>query len=102
MKHCHIYQAIRERFNKINFIFLVVMLLTLSLSCSGPQAQIDQTSIQTSLMPLPGLQLQEPLRVADSDNARFKASYLNLPLQFEANQGQTDPSVKYLSRGSCF
>ena len=27
-------------------------------------------------------------------------AYGNLPLSFEANQGQTDPQVKFLSRGS--
>jgi len=32
--------------------------------------------------------------------AALVASYGKLPLSFEANQGQTDPSVKFLSRGS--
>ncbi|MGD8944401.1 MAG: hypothetical protein PVJ37_14120, partial [Desulfobacterales bacterium] len=30
----------------------------------------------------------------------LQAAYLNLPLSFEANQGQTDPQVAFLSRGS--
>jgi hypothetical protein len=30
------------------------------------------------------------------------ATYGKLPLSFEANQGQTDPSVKFLSRGRGF
>ena len=31
---------------------------------------------------------------------RIRASYAALPLAFEANQGQVDPSVKYVARGS--
>ena len=33
-------------------------------------------------------------------NAKVQAAYLDLPLSFEANRGQTDPRVKFLSRGS--
>src|SRR6266849_4999928 len=33
-------------------------------------------------------------------NARIVESYGKLPLSFEANQGQTDPAVKFLSQGS--
>jgi Beta-propeller repeat/Abnormal spindle-like microcephaly-assoc'd, ASPM-SPD-2-Hydin len=34
------------------------------------------------------------------DSARIVASYGKLPLAFEANQGQSDPQVKFLSRGA--
>jgi Abnormal spindle-like microcephaly-assoc'd, ASPM-SPD-2-Hydin/Beta-propeller repeat len=34
------------------------------------------------------------------DVARVKKDYGKLPLSFEANQGQTDPSVKFFSRGA--
>ncbi len=33
-------------------------------------------------------------------NDSIQAAYLNLPLSFEANQGQTDPQVAFLSRGT--
>src|SRR5262245_48036544 len=33
------------------------------------------------------------------NRARMQEAYLRLPLQFEANQGQDDPAVKFLSRG---
>lgn len=33
-------------------------------------------------------------------NARVRASMQTLPLAFEANQGQTDPQVKYMARGT--
>src|SRR5215831_5182872 len=42
------------------------------------------------------------LRPADLSGANTvpTESYLHLPLSFERNQGQTDPQVKFLSRGS--
>src|SRR5439155_8633011 len=36
---------------------------------------------------------------AQPNSARLVESYGKLPLAFEANQGQTDPQVKFLSRG---
>src|SRR5258706_5259921 len=35
-----------------------------------------------------------------ANRARLRESYGKLPLSFEANQGQTNPSVKFLSHGS--
>ena len=35
-----------------------------------------------------------------SCEADIRAAYGRLPLGFEANQGQTDPRVRYLARGS--
>jgi hypothetical protein len=37
---------------------------------------------------------------APTGEARLEAAYGKLPLRFEANRGQTDPRVKFLSRGS--
>ena len=43
----------------------------------------------------------QALRLPDSSaQAHIRATYARLPLRFELNQGQTDPSVKFLSRGS--
>jgi hypothetical protein len=36
----------------------------------------------------------------NSSRAQLAKNYGNLPLSFEANQGQTDPQVRFLSRGS--
>ena len=38
--------------------------------------------------------------VTAATQGRIRASYAALPLAFEANQGQVDPSVKYVARGS--
>jgi hypothetical protein len=40
----------------------------------------------------------EGKRATARDRAQVAASYGNLPLSFEPNQGQTDPEVKFLSR----
>ncbi len=37
--------------------------------------------------------------VGEGPKERVSAFYENLPLSFEANQGQTDPNVKFISRG---
>jgi hypothetical protein len=42
-----------------------------------------------------------PLTAPDADvQQRVRASYAQLPFSFEANQGQADSNVKFLSRGS--
>src|SRR5712692_1002013 len=41
-----------------------------------------------------------PLTAAESAKPRIIQKYGQLPLTFEANQGQTDRRVKFLSRGS--
>ena len=39
-------------------------------------------------------------KVASKSNAELLAQFFNIPIYFESNQGQTDSSVKYLTRGS--
>src|SRR5437773_510939 len=47
-----------------------------------------------------GPKLTKPASSAEATQARLAESYGKIPLSFEANQGQTDPRVKFLSRGS--
>ena len=42
----------------------------------------------------------QPAAVTPATRARINASFAALPLAFEANQGQTDPQVKYMARGN--
>ncbi len=42
----------------------------------------------------------QPAAVTPTTRARINASFAALPLAFEANQGQTDPQVKYMARGN--
>ncbi len=37
--------------------------------------------------------------VRGADSSSPHATYAKLPLSFEANRGQTDPQVRFLSRG---
>ena len=48
----------------------------------------------------PGAATLSPSAVIPAARARLQASYAALPLAFEANEGQTDPQVKYLARGN--
>src|SRR5438067_13035192 len=47
-----------------------------------------------------GPKLTKPASSAEATEARLADSYGKVPLSFEANRGQTDPRVKFLSRGS--
>lgn len=42
----------------------------------------------------------QPGEVTPATRARINASFAALPLAFEANEGQTDPQVKYMARGN--
>jgi hypothetical protein len=42
----------------------------------------------------------QPAAVTPATRARINASFAALPLAFEANEGQTDPQVKYMARGN--
>jgi hypothetical protein len=44
--------------------------------------------------------MPQPAAVTPATRARVNASFAALPLAFEANQGQTDPQVKYMARGN--
>src|SRR6059058_5022969 len=47
-----------------------------------------------------GPKFSKPASAAEATQARLAESYGKIPLSFEANRGQTDPRVKFLSRGS--
>ena len=68
-------------------IALVVVLLGFALKAPGPAALNQKTA-----SPNPG----KPKRPAQG---RVTEAYAKLPLSFEANRGQTDPQVKFFSRG---
>src|SRR5438128_155569 len=55
------------------------------------------TSANPTNTPVPGEKVQQAQRATDM---RTREAYGKLPLSFEANLGQTDLQVKFLSRGS--
>ena len=50
--------------------------------------------------PMPAISGTRPAETTAS--ARLRENYGKLPLSFEANQGQTDREVRFLSRGKCY
>jgi hypothetical protein len=44
--------------------------------------------------------IPEPSKPGEATDMQVSETYGKLPLSFEANAGQTDPKVKFLSRGS--
>jgi sugar lactone lactonase YvrE len=69
----------REFFSRSPFFYLLLMLVLL------PIAHAQNTSAAPA---------------ATHSTAALAAQYGKLPLSFEANQGQTDPRVRFLSRGN--
>ena len=69
-----------------------VFLASSQLSVVCAEVQLSQP---TALSPRP-----PPASGKVSTSAQFIPRYAQLPLSFEANQGQTDSQVKFISRGS--
>jgi Chitobiase/beta-hexosaminidase C-terminal domain/Beta-propeller repeat/NHL repeat len=68
------------------------VLLVSSLLANGWLAEAAET---TTSIPNP-----PPVQSSAEKQSQAAANYDKLPLSFEPNQGQTDPSVKFISRGS--
>jgi hypothetical protein len=73
---------------------LILFVLSVTLELSSPQPR--RASFH-AMQPTTRLSLADLSRAS---TVRSEASNLHLPLSFERNQGQTDPQVKFLSRGS--
>ena len=82
----------RSALSVVLAIIAVALLVTLSL-----REICDNLRLATRLLLPPPPASGQPTPAA---RARIQASYANLPLAFEQNQGQTDAQVKYLARGS--
>ena len=84
------YAPVKRAFRKIPLSLAVsVVLLLLHALHSAAYAQSPRTRIIA------------PVRAAETHaSAKLAGSYGKLPLSFEANQGQTDPHVRFLSRGN--
>jgi len=69
----------------------------------APSAFVDQSNSSTLTgqpAPAPGLPISTLLKPGQPTGTRVSEAYGKLPLGFEANQGQADSQVKFLSRGS--
>ena len=85
-----------KKFTSASWIVAVVMLAALGVAVAGGLRMHRGTASAKRAAAAP---LQAPALRAE-DSARVRASMGTLPLAFEANQGQTDPQVKYMARGN--
>ena len=85
-----------KKFTSASWIVAVVMLAALGVAVAGGLRIHRGTASAKRAAAAP---LQAPALRAE-DSARVRASMETLPLAFEANQGQTDPQVKYMARGN--
>jgi hypothetical protein len=79
------------------------LVLSILMSAFVLSATFEPSAPQPRRASFHAIQPTTRLSLADLSHAstvRSEASYLHLPLSFERNQGQTDPQVKFLSRGS--
>src|SRR5262249_35479574 len=73
----------------------ISLVLCLSATLTLAQSNLPSTSNHSALPASPG----DAGRSKQAGQQKAFESYGSLPMNFEANQGQTDPRVKYLSRG---
>ncbi len=57
-------------------------------------------ALSQAVIPVTAPESMHPRNPSKSASATVQANYGKLPLSFEANQGQSDPQVKFLSRGN--
>ncbi len=72
------------------WIFAIVIVAVVAIAGSS-HVRAERKSVRASA---------SPVRSSASQNSRVRANLAALPLAFEANQGQTDPEVKYMARGN--
>jgi hypothetical protein len=81
---------------QFNFLAALTLLASLVFSFAIP----SEPRVQAEILP------NENSQIIQNENEQkeisIRKSYMDLPLNFEINQGQTDESVKFLARGSGF
>ncbi len=82
-----------------SWIAALVVVIIAALMIVGP-ARSEQHRNSGQGVANRGAATLPPATVTPATRARLQANYAALPLAFEANQGQTDPQVKYLARGN--
>jgi hypothetical protein len=84
-------------------IFAVLVLSAAVTTKNDADANLARSGVQSSsarLSSRAAVVNDSSVRSPQASQARLLAAYGKLPLSFELNQGQTDPRVKFLSRGS--
>lgn len=86
----------------MDLIFRMSRLFVAMTMLTGPAFPVYAGSASAPAAPSKGTPVSfgRGQKTDQAAKARTIAAYSNLPLSFEANRGQTDPSVKFLSRGA--
>jgi hypothetical protein len=87
-----------KRFTLAGWV-VAVALVAIAVVVSTGSAGLRAHSGSATTRPVAAAPVQAPATRADQ-RGRVAASLGKLPLAFEANQGQTDPQVKYMARGN--
>src|SRR6266436_9372393 len=93
--------------SKVRHILVVLATLTMTLSIALPiqfhlrsgARDLTRQSPPSSASARPDTVPTRTALVDKATRTRITDTYMKLPLRFEANQGQTDQTVKYISRG---
>jgi Calx-beta domain/Beta-propeller repeat/Carboxypeptidase regulatory-like domain len=85
------------RINRTVLVIGMVCLLTTFAGVIFVTAQNPQPELASGVSPQDGA--PAPTEVDPATRARIAENFGKLPIGFEINKGQTDPSVKFLSRG---
>ena len=83
-------RSLETKFGILRILTLSIAVFTILMALAAPAQQAIKSQPSG----------QSPAAPVQADQARILDSYGKLPLSFEANQGQTDARVKFLSRTS--
>jgi hypothetical protein len=81
----------------VSILVLVCLMAAHHLSRRGKSVHQFQSQKTSTILHEVAMTDESPAKVQDSTRLQVEASYANLPLSFEPNQGQTDPRVKFVS-----
>ena len=94
----------RKILKTASFFFSLFAFLTLAIILAQTQKSVapghDLRTQSTSVSATEKLSQKAPSDVSEAKRQQVVKDYGNLPLSFEANQGQTDDRVKFLARGN--
>ncbi|HTW59701.1 MAG TPA: SBBP repeat-containing protein [Terriglobales bacterium] len=80
-------------------VLVVAAAAMIAVGGEGSHGKLARASDQAAVAARAATPAQSPLAKAEQQN-RVRAAMGALPLAFEANQGQSDPRVKYMARGN--
>ena len=78
----------------------VAAIAVVTIAIAGGAAKFSASGAKDDRAMNQGTNKSQPAAISAEQRGRVRASLDALPLAFEANQGQTDPQVKYTARGN--